>query len=95
MFLHCHNCKWSQDDFWIKGGYNPLRLLLEPWEDVLFEENIDEKFHDTNKTKREIILEELERSKILIRNMHFRTEEEWDNASNPKCPKCNGELDLD
>lgn len=23
-FLHCHNCDWSQDDFWEPNGYNPL-----------------------------------------------------------------------
>lgn len=42
-YLHCHNCKWAQDDFWdfrIKWkyivkwayrpfGYNPLSLMLE------------------------------------------------------------------
>lgn len=42
-YLHCHKCKWSQDDFWnfeIKWknifkwtyrpfGYNPLSLMLE------------------------------------------------------------------
>ena len=42
-YLHCHNCGWSQDDFWdwkIKWrelfhwksrpfGYNPLSLILE------------------------------------------------------------------
>jgi hypothetical protein len=26
-FLHCHNCDWSQDDFWEPNGYNPLAGL--------------------------------------------------------------------
>jgi hypothetical protein len=44
MYLHCHNCHWSQDDFWSWDwsgfkifwkwsrrpfGYNPLSLILE------------------------------------------------------------------
>lgn len=42
-YLHCHNCNWSQDDFWTfkinykklfnwksrPFGYNPLSLILE------------------------------------------------------------------
>lgn len=42
-YLHCHNCKWSQDDFWKfkinwknifkwkyrPFGYNPFSLILE------------------------------------------------------------------
>ena len=43
MYLHCHNCGWSQDDFWEwkidwknifkwqrrPFGYNPLSLFLQ------------------------------------------------------------------
>jgi hypothetical protein len=25
-YLHCHNCGWSQDDFWYKG-YNPITKI--------------------------------------------------------------------
>ena len=41
-FLHCHNCSWSQDDFWNftirfsstrPFGYNPISLI---WEDIFF-----------------------------------------------------------
>ena len=26
-YVHCHACKWGQDDFWSRS-YNPLRCLL-------------------------------------------------------------------
>lgn len=26
MFIHCHRCNWSQDDFWDKS-YNPWRFF--------------------------------------------------------------------
>ena len=28
-YLHCHNCGWSQDDFWEHNGYNPFNILEE------------------------------------------------------------------
>lgn len=24
-YLHCHNCNWSQDDFWSEDGWTPFR----------------------------------------------------------------------
>ena len=31
-FVHCHNCPWSQDDFWEANGYSPFRKdILEYW----------------------------------------------------------------
>ena len=27
-YVHCHNCPWSQDDFWNKK-YNPVRYFLK------------------------------------------------------------------
>jgi hypothetical protein len=43
-FLHCHNCDWSQDDFWSPGGYNPVRYICEQraadWENDLFEDRV-------------------------------------------------------
>lgn len=28
-YLHCHNCGWSQDDFWDEKGYNPISTLKD------------------------------------------------------------------
>ena len=28
-FLHCHDCDWSQDDFWSDSGYSLIRSILE------------------------------------------------------------------
>jgi hypothetical protein len=30
MYLHCHSCDWSQDDFWSKH-YNPMTKI---WDDI-------------------------------------------------------------
>ncbi len=30
MYVHCHSCSWSQDDFWSKS-YNPATQL---WQDI-------------------------------------------------------------
>jgi hypothetical protein len=27
-YLHCHNCAFSQDDFWSWGGYNPISFFI-------------------------------------------------------------------
>lgn len=32
-YVHCHNCDWSQDDFWSFKGYNPIRFF---WKNVLW-----------------------------------------------------------
>ena len=38
-YLHCHNCGWSQDDFWEKDGYNPFRQDIMDWlKEKLFED---------------------------------------------------------
>ena len=40
-FLHCHNCNWSQDDFWDPKGYNPFRHdLIQYLTDSLFKDRI-------------------------------------------------------
>src|SRR3990172_8389188 len=41
-YLHCHNCGWSQDDFWAKDGYNPFRQdIVNNLIEMLFEEEIN------------------------------------------------------
>lgn len=40
-YLHCHNCGWSQDDFWELNGYNPFRQdLIEDLKECLFKDKI-------------------------------------------------------
>ncbi|HUV85044.1 MAG TPA: hypothetical protein VMV86_04995 [Methanosarcinales archaeon] len=36
MYLHCHNCNWSQDDFWEEDGYNPFSLSMDWLKERLF-----------------------------------------------------------
>ena len=41
MYLHCHSCDWSQDDFWEPNGYNPFRKdLVNNLRENLFKERI-------------------------------------------------------
>lgn len=41
-FLHCHECEWSQDDFYEKDGYNPLRQnWMDHYADSLLEDTVD------------------------------------------------------
>ena len=37
-FLHCHSCRFSQDDFWEVGSYNPFRTdILDHWVKIMKE----------------------------------------------------------
>jgi hypothetical protein len=98
-FVHCHECEWSQDDFW-SGSYNPVRFLLN-WEKDLLGEKLDEPFTDDagfieengNISLREVIARACENAAAKIRDMHFLSEEQW-HAEN-KCPKCGALLDID
>lgn len=38
-YLHCHNCDWSQDDFWDERGYNPISTLKDDTE-YLFRDKV-------------------------------------------------------
>jgi hypothetical protein len=75
-YIHCHNCKWSQDDFYSPDGYNPA-YYLESWNHTLFNPNIDKSFTDDimfvrqngNLTKREVLAREYEKFAQRIRNM--------------------------
>lgn len=41
-YVHCHVCGWSQDDFYDKDGYNPLRVnWMGHYADSLLEDRID------------------------------------------------------
>lgn len=100
-YLHCHACGWEQDDFWSEG-YNPIKSLAD-WQDSLLEKDIDGQFTDDsyfikehgNITLREVLAQEFEKGARRIRDMVYRTEQEF-REKNPErnCPKC-GKHDLD
>ncbi len=99
MYLHCHNCDWSQDDFWDKS-YNPIRYLLD-WEENLLEK-FDEDFPGELDTKGmtygDVIAREVDRAAITIRSMMWYTYEDWKKdkaAGTAKCPNCSSSEHFD
>lgn len=40
-YLHCHNCDFSQDDYWSEDGWNPVKSF-ENDKDTLLHEDLDE-----------------------------------------------------
>ena len=89
-YLHCHNCDFSQDDFYSVDGYNPPDYL-KTWNKYLCEEKLDI-------TQREVIAREYEKYARGIRSMKWVTwesfKEAWIDGKWPLCPKC-GKNDLD
>jgi hypothetical protein len=103
-YLHCHNCDFSQDDFW-KESYNPLQFLKYAWVNKLLSANLDDKFTtDSNFIKengditiRELLAKECEWAAEKIRKMVYRTDKEY-REKNPNriCPICKQKtLDID
>ncbi len=103
-YLHCHNCGWSQDDFWENGGWNPVYSIkdLEP---EFLGDRFREKFttdpsfikEHGDITCQEWLAQEFERRAKWIREMKYRTMDELKKL-NPehKCPICGKqELDID
>ena len=105
MYLHCHSCGWSQDDFYSEDGYNPARYLAS-WNDCLCgdeADKIDKQFSDDSEflhnngpiSTREVIAREYERFAKRIREMKFVTYEQWiAEKDEAVCPKC-GAQDFD
>jgi len=103
-YLHCHTCKWGQDDFWEPEGYNPLQeSRVKDLREHLFQDKVrfDANFFKETGvpmstddeghycTGREYVAWELERRARNIREMDVRTYEEWKEVKdNWKCPKC-------
>ena len=98
-YLHCHNCDWSQDDFWDKS-YNPFAFLEYAWGSQLLEKNLDERFPGESmdkRTWREVLVQEAEWAVSKVKEMKYRTMEEF-KKENPDriCPQCKQkELDID
>ncbi|MFW5895531.1 MAG: hypothetical protein ACOCT9_02185 [archaeon] len=99
-FLHCHNCGWSQDDFWDED-YNPLSNLTGKNEKDLLNKDLDKVVYQNNQGKkitlRKHITNQLSKSINKINKMKYRTREEFE-KKNPekKCPRCHKKsLDID
>jgi len=105
-YLHCHNCDFSQDDYWSKDGWNPVKSF-ESDKSTLLNENLDEvvqmdsQWLRDNKmesvTRRELIIYHLRQIIGCVEGMVYRTHEEL-REKNPemKCPRCGKrELDVD
>jgi hypothetical protein len=100
MYLHCHDCGWSQDDFW-NESYNPISCLID-YKDSLFQDNhFDEGFFTENNiepkkdengfyiTGKDFVVWALERAIRRIKNMQVDTYDEWERVKeNWRCPEC-------
>lgn len=108
-YLHCHNCDWSQDDFY-SNGYNPAKYLMD-WNDSLFGDRfdkLDKQFTDDSEflrengpiTTREVIAREYEHFAKKIREMKWVTYESFQKDKKlglAKCPGCgcSNKFDID
>lgn len=108
-YLHCHNCHWSQDDFWDEW-YNPITFLEHAYKKELLTKDlwevltIDSFDNKRNKfigmkpiTREKFITDAFEQMISKIQRMIYRTNDEF-KAMNPegKCPNCwKKELDID
>jgi hypothetical protein len=93
-FLHCHNCSWSQDDFWDES-YNPFAYLHEQMEEHLLSEDLDKEWGDDLGTVRDVLANECQKAAKNIRRMKWRTQVEWEVEGKPGCPMCGYALDID
>ena len=110
-YLHCHNCKWEQDDFWDEE-YNPITFLEKNLKGDLLSKNLDSLItcdswagseregwsHYTKLiTNRDLIRDHLKSAINNIEKMVWRTVKEYqENNSERLCPVCNKkELDID
>ncbi len=97
-YLHCHSCDWSQDDFWSEGGWTPLHEDIIAWyRKLLFQGtmNVDRPGGCVDVDTRELVASYLETKAIGIRNMVWKTEEDWKVARDTAvCPNC-GAQDFD
>ena len=110
-YLHCHNCNWSQDDFWNKEkGWNPIDSLKD-FREYIFEDKMhfdkyaiedmglepkrDEEGYYI--TGQEYVANQLRATANSIENMALKTNEEWKKVKDTfVCPECGSKnLDID
>lgn len=106
-YLHCHNCDWSQDDFY-DDGYNPAKYLMS-WNTFIFGEKrnrLDEQFtsdpwfikENGDITTREVIAREYESFAKRIRTMKWISYDDYKNDVElgiAECPKCGSKNHFD
>lgn len=100
-YLHCHNCGWSQDDFWSED-YNPLNNDVIRWlGEALMRDTIESdegpRVGVIEIDSRMFVSRALGRLRQKIRGMRWKTLEEWMKVKDTAvCPGCgNGDLDID
>lgn len=103
-FIYCNICRWSQDDFWDKEGYNPFRQdIINDLKEELFRDKVyGDKFmfddlgivpeYDNEgyyADGRKIVAAVLIQKAKSILNMRVRTGKEWEEIKDTFCcPKC-------
>ena len=104
-YLHCHNCEFSQDDFW-HDGYNPVVCFQRDLKELMTGDldrivSMDSMWLKERGldfvTERDLIIYHLDQLKSRISKMKYRTMEEF-KIINPDrlCPICGkNELDID
>jgi len=109
-YLHCHDCDWSQDDFWSLEGWNPEKAMEGHWtlafndkyymdRNFFKEANLEEKMHENEKgcwiRGQDLLAWELRRTARSVETMAVRTEREWKQVRDTfVCPEC-GSKNLD
>ena len=110
-YLHCHNpnCDFSQDDFWSPDGWNIMKSIKDYKDDFFRDDFYEDCGMDSNwkeeigygrdaiVTRQELLAHTFENCARKIREMKYRTFEEF-KEKNPEgiCPLCGKkELDID
>ncbi len=94
MHLQCHNCGWSQDDFWSKE-YNPIRGLVS-YESILLDvHHLDDilpaEGHRPEMTRRQQVLRAMRLATKRVEEMLYPCRSDIAGAT---CPKCQSRLVL-
>lgn len=102
-YLHCHNCGWSQDDFWSEN-YSPFRgshfdSLINSFHEIALNGDLDELIkhqYDViglglpeTTTYREFFALEIDKKAHAIRNQVAPTDDDWQKIKKKfRCPGC-------
>ena len=89
MSVYCRNCGWQQDDFWDRYN-NPIASIfdtIESWIRPRFVV-IDNSGNMTRAHSWSLMIKEIMMTIREIRNMKWKTYEQFKADKNPTCPKC-------
>ena len=104
MYLHCHSCDWSQDDFYTKG-YNPLIRMRDSIRWTIRPRILKLDHYEPRNMAKSVwtpifykggevfswnwLVVELERDIRSFLHMKWRTKEIWDKVKHKAtCPNC-------